>query len=345
MGVPMLTSSSEASVRMVTAGDEIDKDVVILDSGSDASLLPLPYGHCGNDAVRQEVQLRDCQGSHLKVTGYRTVSLIVQDGDGELEHAFLIADVKRCILSLGQLYRNGWCVKQMDDGSGSYLESPNCELCVPVFYQRNSLAMKATVVVWSRLKMRRCFHLMPMSERLWSWKIGFAGPTNRKLLMIPTCDVSARTLWIPDQHGLATFGFRTTLVQRRSTAEEDHGWYVAEVSRKQLKLDDPFGPIPDLESYAQGEDVIVLTIVSEKEEALANFGRLLDAGGFAFEEPFEPESPYRGQQDDDLLVEGLEIRSIFFWMKDVVKPWAVISLNIKKLPQHFEKMLQLMPLL
>lgn len=51
MGVPMLTSSSEASVRMVTAGDEIDKDVVILDSGSDASLLPLPYGQCGNDAV------------------------------------------------------------------------------------------------------------------------------------------------------------------------------------------------------------------------------------------------------------------------------------------------------
>ena len=122
--------------------------------------------------------------------------------------------------------------------------------------------MKATVVVWSRLKMRRCFHLMPMSERLWSWKIGFAGPTNRKLLTIPSCDVSARTLWIPDQHVLATFGFRTTLAQRRSTAEEDHGWYVAEVSRKHLKLDDPFGPIPDLESYAQGEDVIVLTIVS-----------------------------------------------------------------------------------
>ena len=149
MGMPVLTSSSESSVRMISVGGEVDKDIVILDSGSDVSLLPLSYGQCGMDAVRQEeVQLRDCQGSHLKVTGYRTVSLVVRDGDGteaELEHAFLIANVKSCILSLGQLYRNGWCVKQMDDGSGPYLESPDKELHILVFYERNSLAMKATV--------------------------------------------------------------------------------------------------------------------------------------------------------------------------------------------------------
>jgi len=135
---------------MVSSGEEFDKDVVILDSGSNVSLLPLSYGQCGAHTVRSEdVQLRDCQGSHLKVTGYTTVSLVVKDGDGteaELEHVFLIANVKSCILSLGQLYRNGWCVKQMDDGSGPYLKkSPDRELRVPVNYQRNSLAMNATV--------------------------------------------------------------------------------------------------------------------------------------------------------------------------------------------------------
>ena len=83
MGMPVLTSSSESSVRMISVGGEVDKDIVILDSGSDVSLLPLSYGQCGMDAVRQEeVQLRDCQGSHLKVTGYRTDSLVVRDGDG-----------------------------------------------------------------------------------------------------------------------------------------------------------------------------------------------------------------------------------------------------------------------
>jgi hypothetical protein len=67
----------------------------------------------------EEVQLRDCEGEHVQVTGYRTVSLVVRDEDGEeaeLEHSFIIANVKscmwRCVLSLGQLYRSGRSVKQ-----------------------------------------------------------------------------------------------------------------------------------------------------------------------------------------------------------------------------------------
>ena len=82
-------------MRMVSSGEEFDKDAVILDSGSNVSLLPLSYGQCGADTVQSEdVQLRDCQGSNLKVTGYKTVSLVVKDGDGteaELEQVFLIA--------------------------------------------------------------------------------------------------------------------------------------------------------------------------------------------------------------------------------------------------------------
>ena len=115
------------------------------------------------------------------------------------------------------------------------------------------------------------------------------------------------TLWIQDPHGLET-GFRTTLIQKRSLAEEDHGWHVVEVSQKYLELDDAFGPLPDLESCEQGEEVIVLTILSEPDEALANFGGLLDAGGYQMEESYEPESPYRGDPAD--VPEGLDIDPI-----------------------------------
>ena len=146
VGIPSITTYSSSSVRMVSAGLQEPDDVVILDRGSDVSLLPLGYGHCGETSIpHEDVQLRDCQGEHLSVAGYRTV---VQDGDGteaELEHSFLIANVRSCILSLGQLYRSGWSVKQMEDGGGPFLESPDQELRVPVFYQRNSLAIKATV--------------------------------------------------------------------------------------------------------------------------------------------------------------------------------------------------------
>ena len=76
MGIPALSSTS-CSVKMVTSGLENGKDVVILDRGSDVSLLPPSCGQCGEDAERvEEVQLRDlrdCQGEHLKVTGYRNV--------------------------------------------------------------------------------------------------------------------------------------------------------------------------------------------------------------------------------------------------------------------------------
>ena len=336
MGMPVLTSSSESAVRMISAGDEVDKDIVILDSGSDVSLLPLSYGQCGMDAVRQEeVQLRDCHGSHLKVTGYRTVSLVVRDGDGteaELEHAFLIANVKSCILSLGQLYRNGWCVKQMDDGSGPYLESPDKGLHIPVFYERNSLAMKATVCrveqvgdevqlsphvcVRAVVELKNKFR--PENPRNNVWQVADGHPYLR---CISTNYVNPRPAWA------ANFGYRTTLVQKRSTASEDHGWNVVEVSAKYLELENPFGPIADLAGFADGEDVVVLTILSEKEEALASFGDLLDAGGY-FDLPYEPESPMRGEGDGDgQNIEGLEIDPIL----DVGRDDEVMGRDI---PEH-----------
>ena len=133
---------------MVREGEcEKQQDIVILDSGSDVSLLPLNYGGKSDSGVDASiVHLRDCQGQKLQVNGYRNVSLLVNDRDGseaEIEHCFLIGDVKSCILSLGQFYESGWHVRH---GEGNpVLESSDGTLQIPVFYQRNSLAINATV--------------------------------------------------------------------------------------------------------------------------------------------------------------------------------------------------------
>ena len=310
MGIPTLSSSS-SSVRMVSQGD-VAGDVVILDSGSDVSLLPLSYGQCGENNVNpEEVQLRDCQGEHLHVEGYRTVSLVVQDECGEeaeLEHSFLIANVKSCILSLGQLYRSGWSVKQHEHGP--VLESPDRELRVPVVYQRNSLAISATVCrvemmdegflsphahVRAVVEIEERFR--PSSPRNNQWLVADGNPFMRS---IGKYFVDPRPTWA------GNFGYRTTLIQRRSLAAEDHGWHVVEVGRKYLEMTEPFGLIPDLESYAQGEEVVILTILSEKEECLAHFGGLLDAGGYNMEEPYEPESPFR-EEPGNSEIEGMVI--------------------------------------
>ena len=282
------------------------------------SLLPLAYGACGVSTTHlNDVQLRDCQGTKLKVTGFRAVSLVVKDnenGEAELEHSFLIADVKSCILSLGQLYQNGWSVRQMDEGN-LCLESPCKELKIPVFYQHNSLAIRASVcrveemdgameapVNYIRAIVELEDKFRPDAIRMNHWQVADGYPFMRS---IGTRFIDPRPTWA------GNFGYRTTLVQCRSLAEEDHGWNVAEVSRKYLELEDAFGPIPDLESFAQGEDVVILTILSERDEVLASFGGLLDGGGYDFEEPYEPESPYRGLPgQDDLPPEGLEIQPV-----------------------------------
>ena len=52
-----------------------------------------------------QVQLRDCQGTELKVTAVKTAGIVVEDKDGsqaELEIQFVVSEsVKSCILSLG----------------------------------------------------------------------------------------------------------------------------------------------------------------------------------------------------------------------------------------------------
>ena len=78
MGIPTPYSSS-SFVRMVSNGIEARGDVVMLDGGSDVSLLLFSYGQCREDAVNlEQVQLRDCQGKRLQVTGHRTVSFVAQ---------------------------------------------------------------------------------------------------------------------------------------------------------------------------------------------------------------------------------------------------------------------------
>ena len=154
---------------------------------------------------------------------------------------------------------------------------------------------------------------MSISGPSWSWRtgLGLKSPetTAGKCLMgTHTCVVSAPTSWIQDLPGLATLASEPRWYRKdRQQKKIIIGWHVVELSSKYLELDDPFRPIPDLESYAQGEDVIVLTILSERDEALAHFGGLLDVGGYAMEEPYELESPYQGEAEDVLPIEDQPI--------------------------------------
>ena len=61
----------------------------------------------------------------------------------QMEHKLVIGDVKTCIISLGELYRNGWEIHSAGNDE-MYLDGPTHQ--VPVMYERNSLAIQAGVL-------------------------------------------------------------------------------------------------------------------------------------------------------------------------------------------------------
>ena len=87
-------------------GDET-AEWIILDSGSDVSLLPTRF--VADEGSASQHALRDCQGGALTVTGTRYTDLQVQDLSGEdviLRHQFVVGDVTTSLLSFWDSYIN-----------------------------------------------------------------------------------------------------------------------------------------------------------------------------------------------------------------------------------------------
>ena len=86
------------------------------------------------------------------------------------------------------------------------------------------------------------------------------------------------------------FAFRTTLIQKVINPEDfEEGWQVVEVAQKFLEQENPFGQIAESPS---GEQYVILTILSDREENLSSFGSLV--GG---DEPPVPEAQQEDEQE------------------------------------------------
>ena len=105
--------------------------MIILDSGSNVSLLPTPcVADAGSDTQHA---LRDCQRGALRVTGTGFTDLQVQDlsgEDGVLRHQLVVCDVTTSLLSLGQLYQLGWRLHEAQDAEQLCLVDPSRCVCV-----------------------------------------------------------------------------------------------------------------------------------------------------------------------------------------------------------------------
>ena len=262
------------------ASQELVQQTVILDSGSDVSLLPLSFGGAV-DSKDCSLKLQNCQGGSLQVLGHKSASLLAKSVDGEeieLQQKLLVGDVSTCILSLGELYRSGWSVQPGEHSP--FLTSPDSSVRIPVQYKQNSFAIEASVCriekglesVSEQFAVRAIMQVdaaFGTFTRFGVWDIANGCPYTTRL---GKTFVDPRPMWS------VNFPYRTTLLQRLADQGKNE-WCVCEVSKPYLQSEDPFGFIPEIATHGSGEECVVLTIMSDTDRTLPFYGTLLREGG------------------------------------------------------------------
>ena len=312
IGPPSVSTYADSSVcvviQEVNEAEVVEtcRNVVILDSGSDVSLLPLSYAN--ENIGESNVRLQDCQGTSLRTAGQQDATLVVFDANSgeevEIHHRFLVRNVHNCILSLGELYKSGWMLKS--DGSEQFLISPDQEAKIPAVFQRNSFAIEAmicqvtaTEIDQELYEVRAVIRLSPNYESelpYGRWDVTNNHPHMRS---VGVHFADPRAVWS------ANFAFRTTLIQKVINPEE--GWQVVEVAQRFLEQENPFGRISEIPS---GEQYVILTILSDREENLSSFGTLIGGVPEAQQEEeqeVQMEEEAEGEKVEEQEIEGKDI--------------------------------------
>ena len=234
--------------------DHMEEELVIVDSGSDVSLLPKRHQR-NLDETTLGCKLQNCQGGALEISGTKHAELYVQDQEGQgviLQHKIIVGYVQSCIMSLGELYLAGWHIdKQGDDLS---LLPPDDSIRVPVFYKKKSLAIRAHLrcvqevqpqeeeadVVRAITQLNENFNL----DRLNMWQTTTDGApyllTKRSRFADPR----------PVFGGL--WNYRSTFYRKVGEGR----WYIAEIGNKFMDMEEPFLTTPEIAADLSDVDIL-----------------------------------------------------------------------------------------
>ena len=283
-------NSQPLSVRPVQWPCEKGSQVIILDSGSDSgsdvSLLPRFQADSIGGAQHQ---LQDCQGNPLQVDGTKEAEIFVEEIGGEelqLNHTFVVGDVTSCLMSLGQLYSNGWSIVH-EEGCGQHnlgLRAPD-GILVPVFYKGMSLAMEGhirciseqtpkIVEVESEADDSDCEvipavvrYVVASQAEVESAACGrwYHSPQGYPFFKhIGQRFLDARAAWGE------SFQLRCTLIKPAESKE--NRWQLVEWCQNMLELDDAGGRIDE----CGGEDVQRLTLLCSAEMSVESCFTMLE---------------------------------------------------------------------
>ena len=138
---PFFSSANLLHVRTVHVQEQQE---IVLDSGSDATVLPIDFFSAGK-SVHQQAQtcLRDAQGCPIETHGLREVTFEVLTLSGETvkfkDRGYVSDTVSNPLLSYGKLLRMGWCI--LSTANGPVLSHVQTGAQVGVSFRNNSLVV------------------------------------------------------------------------------------------------------------------------------------------------------------------------------------------------------------
>ena len=125
---------------LVQSGSNPSGEVeVILDSGSDVSILPEAWSSIGTQGKMPPLQYRDAQGNPIKITASREAYVTL--GDTSFREVFAIGPVTCPILSFGKLVKAGWSLTK---ASGKHMLAHG-DKRISVGFKKNSLVTSGTI--------------------------------------------------------------------------------------------------------------------------------------------------------------------------------------------------------
>ena len=157
-------------VRAVQTEERVPEEgleLSILDSGSDASLLPCDHPEAGKvNSGNTGVVLEDAQGNQIKSAGIVTAVIDIEPGDcwtaPSISENFIVSEATNILLSMGRILKNGWkleydpriSAEEQTRGAQHYLTVSSMVLVSPdgrararIFYKRNSCCLLGRISV------------------------------------------------------------------------------------------------------------------------------------------------------------------------------------------------------
>ena len=281
-----LESESDVQVRMVQEPQGHDDDEwVILDSGADLSLLPQRLRGRGKPIDVPNLQVSDAQGGSLPIRDMRRVALSTEWSDLSgvmIQEDFAVTNVKSILLRLGKLLKKGWHLEKINpvDGNNSnnqssratmQLTSPCGNYGIPVFYRRNSLAIRCQVceVQAEDKEAKVCEIFVELPEDVDRVEPGEWSVIQEDRVYGPVFRKTSTQKFMNPSYWMQAWPYRATLIRKKG---EGNRWTLVELCDKMADLLDPFGKIPQAKEPV--ESITPLHVVKIEEPEMV--GKVLE---------------------------------------------------------------------